>query len=85
MFAYRAAMPRAGAVVLSDLKTPVIWLVCDQCQRKGRYNVARLRAAHGDESLPTLRERIANCPKQKSFSAYDRCHARFVTSAIPAG
>ena len=35
-------MPRDGAVVLSDLRSPTLSIVCEPCGRRGRYAVARL-------------------------------------------
>ena len=72
-------MSRAGARTLSDLDGPALVIACDPCGRRGRYNIARLIAAHGDEALPVLLARLANCPRQGAASIYDRCKARFVS------
>jgi hypothetical protein len=37
-------MPRDGAVVLSDVRSPTLLIVCEPCGRRGTYNVA---LAHG--------------------------------------
>ena len=50
----------------------------ERCGRHGRYNVARLIAAHGaDAKLTELLVTLANCEKARSFSIYDRCKARY--------
>jgi len=41
-----APMPR-GATILSDVRSPTIELVCEQYQRRWRYNVERLIEKHG--------------------------------------
>ena len=38
------AMPRDGAVVLLDLRSPALSIVCEPCGRRGSYGVARLTA-----------------------------------------
>ena len=40
------AMPRDGALVLSDLRSPTLSIVCEPCGRRGSYNVARLMDQH---------------------------------------
>ncbi len=70
-------MPRDGAAVLSDVREPALVLVCEPCGRRGRYNVARLMAKHGDAKLTELLDRLASCPKTRSFSVYSRCEARY--------
>ena len=68
-------MPRDGAVILADVRAPI---VCERCGRYGRYGVQRLIAAHGaDAKLPELLVTLANCPKASSASIHDRCQARF--------
>ncbi len=47
-----------------------------QATRRGRYNVARLIAKHGDAQLPELAALIADCPKTRTASVYDRCKLR---------
>jgi hypothetical protein len=71
-------MPRDGAMTLSDIREPTLAIVCEPCGRYGRYNVARLIAAHGaDAKLADLLVTLAECPKVRSFSIYDRCKAKF--------
>jgi hypothetical protein len=54
-------MPVDRAIALSDVRQPALELVCDQCGRRGRYNVARLIATHADARLPDLAAQIADC------------------------
>ena len=35
-------MPRDGAVVLADLRSPTLSIVCERCGRYGSYSVERL-------------------------------------------
>jgi hypothetical protein len=66
-------MPRDGSLVLSDVRAPTLTIVCEPCRRRGRYNVERLMAEHGDARLTDLLTTLANCPKARSASIYDRC------------
>jgi hypothetical protein len=66
-------MPRDGSLTLSDIREPMLAIGCERCGRHGRYNVARLIAAHGpDAKLTELLATLAN-----SLSIYDRCKASF--------
>jgi hypothetical protein len=66
-------VPRDGATILSDLRYPTLTIVCAPCGRRGRYNVDRLMAEHGDAKLTDLLATLADCPKARSASVYDRC------------
>jgi hypothetical protein len=70
-------MPRDGAMTLSDVRQPALELICEQCGRRGRYAVAKLLAKHGDAKLPELAAQIADCPKARTASIYDRCKVRW--------
>jgi hypothetical protein len=71
-------MPRDGSLTLSDIREPTLAIACQRCGRYGRYNVARLIAAHGaDAKLTDLLVTLANCEKARSVSVHDRCKARF--------
>jgi hypothetical protein len=71
-------MPRDVAVILADVLTPTLSIVCERCGRYGRYYVKRLIAVHGaDAKLPELFVTLANCEKARSGSIHDRCQARF--------
>jgi len=63
-------MPRNGA---RTLREPTITIICEACNRRGRYNVARLMARYGGEKMPDLLAAQANYPKTCSASIYDRC------------
>ena len=43
--------------------------------RAGRYNVAKLMEQYGDARLPELLDVLADCPKARAASVYDRCKA----------
>jgi hypothetical protein len=73
---YRSRMPK-DAFTLSDVREPTLTIVCEPCGRRGRYNVERLVAKHGDTKLLYLLDTLTNCPKMQSANIYDRCKARF--------
>ena len=60
-------------MILSDVRGPTLALVCEACGRRGRYNVQRLMAEHGDAELADFLQTLAACPKARSVSIYDRC------------
>ena len=70
-------MPRDGALILSDVRPPVLTVVCDPCGRRERHDVERLTRQYGwDAKLTDLLARLtADCPKRGSASVYDRCKA----------
>jgi hypothetical protein len=51
--------------------------ICEPCGRRERYDVENLKRQHdGDVKMPDLLAAlVANCPKARSFSIYDRCKA----------
>ena len=72
-------MPRDGATLLSDIPVPVLTVVCEPCGPRERYDVERLMRQYGWDAkltdlLPAL---VADCPKRRSVSVYDRCKAVF--------
>ena len=74
-------MPRDGATLLSEVRVPVLSVVCEPCGRRERYDVERLMRQYGWDAkltdlLPAL---VADCPKRGSVSVYDRCKAVFVS------
>jgi hypothetical protein len=68
-------MPRDGSLVLSDVRAPTLTIVCEPCGRRGQYNVERLMAEHGDAKLTDLLTTLADCPRPRVASIYDRCRA----------
>jgi hypothetical protein len=62
---------------LSDVRDPVLSVVCEPCGRRERYEVERLmREYRGDVKMPDLLATLTvDCPKRRSFSIYDRCKA----------
>ena len=74
-----AIMPRDGASILSDIRVPVLSLVCEPCGRRERCDVERLTRQNGrttklTDLLPAL---VADCPKRRSVGVYDRCKAMY--------
>jgi hypothetical protein len=76
-------MPRDGGLTLSDVSSPTLSIVCEPCARRGRYAVARLAEEHGDAKLTDLLQALADCPKARSVSIYDRC--KVVYEGLMAG
>ena len=70
-------MPRDGALTLSDVRSPTLSIFCEPCNRRGRYDVQRLRAQHGDAKLTDLLQKLADCQKARSASIHDRCKAAY--------
>jgi hypothetical protein len=68
-------MPRDGSLTLSDVRGPTLGIVCEQCRRRGRYNLDGLMAQHGDAKLTDLLQTLAPRAKARSASIYDRCKA----------
>jgi hypothetical protein len=69
-------MPR-DFISLSDMSQAVIGIECAQCQRREQFDVEALKREHGgDVKMPELLSRlVADCPRQRAFSIYDRCRA----------
>jgi hypothetical protein len=72
-----AIMPREGALILSEVRGPVLSVVCEPCGRRERYDVERLMRQYGwDAKLTDLLARLtADCSKRGSVSIHDRCSA----------
>jgi hypothetical protein len=70
-------MPRDGALILSDVRSPDLSILCEPCALRERYAVARLIDEHGDAKLTDLLLRLADCHKARSASIHDRCKAVF--------
>jgi hypothetical protein len=68
-------LPRDGSLILSDVRSRTLAIVCEPCGRHGRYRVARLIEQHGDARLTDLLLTLAACPKARSASIHDRCKA----------
>jgi hypothetical protein len=69
-------MPK-DAFTLSDVREPTLTVVCEPCGRRGRYNVEKLMAKHGDAKILYLLADLTNCSKVQSTNIYDRCKARY--------
>ena len=66
---------RDHAHTLSGSRVPSLSIECERRGRAGRYNVAKLMEQYGDAKLPELLYVLADCPKAKAASIYDRCKA----------
>ena len=53
-------MPRDGAFILSDLRSPTLSIVCEPCGRRGTCRVERLMERHGDAKLTDLLQTLAD-------------------------
>jgi hypothetical protein len=73
---YLSLVPK-DAFTLSDVRAPTLTVVCEPCGRRGRYNVERLVAKHGNAKILYLLAELTNCPKVQSTNIYDRCKARY--------
>jgi hypothetical protein len=47
------------------------------CGRRGRYDVGRFLAEHGDARLTDLLLTLGDCQKAHSASVHDRCKAAY--------
>ena len=68
---------RDHAHTLSDFLVPSLSIECEPCGRGGRYTIAKLMEQYGDAKLPELLTILADCPKARSQSVYDRCKAAY--------
>jgi hypothetical protein len=76
-------MPRNGSQTIFDRRAAGqrrLVLTCI-CGRRGDYDIDRAAARWGDDGMLTMirAELTANCPKQHSPAAHDRCKAVFET------
>jgi hypothetical protein len=75
-------MPRDGSLVVSDVRAQMLTIVCEPCGRRGQYNVERLMAEHRDAKLTVLLQTLADCPRARVASIYDRCRAVYEGLAV---
>jgi hypothetical protein len=70
-------LPRDGSYILSDVRVAALTVICESCGRRERHDVEALKQRYGAEMKLTnlLATLTADCPKTRSFSAYDRCKA----------
>jgi hypothetical protein len=61
-------MPRDGAQILSDIRVPVLTLVCEPCGLRDRHDVERLTRQYGWDAKLTdlLAALVVDCPKRRS-------------------
>jgi hypothetical protein len=60
-------------------RLPVLVVICNRCDRRGRLHTSRLLTTHGpDLPLPDLRRIIAvNCPRMIAGHVHDVCGVHF--------
>ena len=68
-------MPR-DFLTLADFRQATLSIECEACDRRGRYNVARLIEKYGEIKLPDLRHVLEQCHKDPQ-SMSDRCRVRY--------
>ena len=75
----RPIMPRDRAQTLSEVRVPVLSIVCDPCGLRERHDVERLTRQYGWDAKLTdlLQALVADCPERRSVSVYDGCRAGF--------
>jgi hypothetical protein len=69
-------MKRDGAVPLGEVAARVshIELACTRCERRGRYQLAKLVARLGaDFAMTDLAGELADCPRRASPAWSERC------------
>ena len=64
-------MPRDGPLILTGVRGPMLVILCEACERRGRYNVERLLAQHGHAKLTDVLLR--------------QCHGKGGVAAITTG
>jgi hypothetical protein len=64
-------------ITLSEMHQSVLGIECALCQRREQFTVEALKAQYGgDVKMPELLSRlVADCPRHRAFSIYDRCRA----------
>jgi hypothetical protein len=73
-------MKRPGSVALSEVaaRASHLEVACSRCERRGRYQVARLVAHYGaDFPMTDLGSELANCPRRASTAWSERCDVYF--------
>jgi hypothetical protein len=72
-------MRRKGSVALGDVAARATHLdvACSRCERRGRYQLARLVQSYGrDFSMTDLGAELADCPRRNA-PAHERCDVFF--------
>jgi hypothetical protein len=73
----RSSAPGRTVAFVSEVRVPVLTVVCEPCGRRERYDVERLMRQYGWDAkltglLPAL---VKDCPKRPSVRFHDRCQA----------
>jgi hypothetical protein len=69
-----------GSVALGDVaaRASHLDIACSKCDRKGRYQLARLLRSLGPEfPMTDLGRELADCPQRNATAQRDRCDVYF--------
>lgn len=73
-------MTTNGSVVIGEVaaRASHIDVACSRCDRRGRYQLARLVEALGDDfPMTDLGAELANCPRRGATAHNERCDVFF--------
>lgn len=80
-------MRRKGSVAVGDVAARATHLevACSRCERRGRYQLARLVQSYGlDFPMTDLGAELAGCPRRNA-SAHERCDVFFPGLSVLMG
>ena len=66
-----------GALKLSDIRVPMVHIVCADCNCQSSYRIAALVKEYGDAELSELLLKLSACSKACSAGANNGCKAVF--------
>lgn len=78
-------MPRNGAHWLSEYAGRTIEFLCIKCERAGSAEADELLAEHGDQSMPSLRHRLAvrfGCQREPGGPGNDTCKLSYAGTEL---
>jgi hypothetical protein len=73
-------MGKNGSVLLVEVaaRTSHVEIACSRCDRKGRYQVAKLVARLGEDfPMTDLGAELADCPRRSAAAHHERCDVYF--------
>jgi coenzyme PQQ precursor peptide PqqA len=73
-------MPKDGALILSDVRVPMLAIVRAMRAPRVLRHLQGSSKQHGDTKLTVLLQTLADCPKARFASIYDRCKARLMNT-----
>ena len=79
-------MPRNGAWWLSEYASQTIEFLCIKCEKAGSAQADELLAEHGDQSMPSLRHRLASrfgCKREPGGPGNDTCKLSYAAGQAP--